>query len=302
MTELESYCFELLERMEHQLLELRLDHPKPDQWAQKAILYLEKCLDRLQKALAMFPFQKRSEEIHFFKKVKPAIMAQLIFAAEVHNKETFRPFDPAEEKDYLADQVNEIDAFFKRHESLYGYYKDGLETLDIRFFVRQVEDRFNFRDLPIEIDPIFFYGQKDFSTGFDYLFAKFKAYELLRDHLENELEALLMVGDEVPPEEIKFTGSEADFVQFVELLKEVGRPVNPETNEPATDEEVFELMKRLLNPDLRNDIDFNTLKLTSGSSDLPERMIDSIDKLRKQWEDEEKDIDYNNDDDKPIDL
>lgn len=302
MTELESYCIELLEQIEHKLLDLRLDHPKPVQWSQHAIPYLEKCLDKLHKAMMKLPFQKRSEEIYFFKKIKPTITAQLIFMCEVHNKEVFRPGNPAEEKDYLADEVDKINAFFQDHESLYGYYKDGLDTLDIKFFVRNVEDRFSFRDLPIEIDPVFFYGQKEFSTGFDYLFAQFRAYELLRDHLENELEALLMVGDEVPPEEIKFTGSEADFVQFVELLKEVGRPMNPETNEPATDEEVFELMKRLLNPDLRNDVDFNTLKLTSGSSDLPERMIESLDKLRKQWEDEEKDIDYNKDDkDKPKD-
>jgi hypothetical protein len=281
--------------MEHQLLELRLDHPKPDQWAQKAVLYLEKCLDRLQKALVMFPFQKRSEEIHFFKKVKPAVMAQLIFAAEVHNKETFRPFDPAEEKDYLADQVDEIDVFFKRHESLYSYYKDGLETLDIRFFVRQVEDRFNFRDLPIEIDPVFFYGQKDFSTGFDSLFAKFKAYELLRDHLENELEALLMVGDEVPPEEMNFTGSQADFVQLVDIFKQVGRPIDPKTGEPATDEQIFDLLKGLFKPNLPNGVDFDTLRLITGDSDLAERMAQSIDKLYKQWEDEEKDVDYNKD-------
>jgi hypothetical protein len=283
MEELQSFCTDLIA-----------------QWSQQSIPYLDKCLDRLQKFVTKHPFNKRSEEIFFFKEVKPVVMGRLIYMCEVHNKEIFRPFDSAEEKDYLADEVDEIDAFFKQHESLYSYYKDGLETLDIRFFVRQVEDRFKFRDLPIEIDPVFFYGQKEFSTGFDYLFAKFHAYELLRDHLENELEALLVVGDEVPPEEIKFTGSEADFVQFVELLKEVGRPVNPETNEPATDEEIFELMKGLLKPDLRDDVDFNTLKLTSGNSDLPERMIESLDKLHKQREDEERDIDYNNEEkDKP---
>ena len=295
MTELELYCTELLEQMEHKLLDLRLDYPKSAEWSQQSIFYLERCLGLLREALMMYPFQKRSEEIHFFKKVKPAVMSQMIFMCKVHNAEVFRPDNSAEERDYLADKVDEIDAFFRQHESLYEYYKDGLDTLDVKFFVRDVEDKFSFRDLPIEIDPVFFYGQREFSTGFDYLFAQFHAYELLRDHLENELEASLMVGDEVPPEEIKFTGSEADFVQLVEIFKEMGRPVNPETGKPATDEEVFELLKRMLKPELRNDVDFETMRLTSGSSDLPERMVEAMERLYKQWEDEEKDIDYNKD-------
>jgi hypothetical protein len=249
------------------------------------------------------PFEKRSEEIYFFKEVKPVVMGRLIFMSEVHNKDMFRPFDSAEAKDYLADEIDEIDAFFNRHKDLYEYYSDSLDTLDIKFFVRNVEDRFSFRDLPIEIDPVLFYGDEGFSTGFDYLFAQFRGYQLLRDHLENELEALFLVGDEVPPDEIKFTGSEADFVEMVNIFKKAGNPVNPETGQPATDEEIFQLLKKMLNPDLRDDIDFKTLKLISGNSDLPERMIDSLENLRKKWDEEEGDIDYTepNGSDKPKD-
>jgi len=296
MSELEKICAELLEKMEHRLLEIRLDNPAPADWSQQSVPYLQNCLDRLRELVLKYPFQKRSEEIHFFKHVKPAVMAQLIFMCEVHNAEIFRPSHrlPAEEKDYLADAVDDVDAFFKKHSGLYDYYKEKRDGYDITFFVRDVEDRFNFRDLPVEVDPVYFYGPKDFSTGFDYLFAKFKAYELLRDHLENELEALLIVGD-VPPEEINFTGSTADFVQLVEIFKAVGRPVDPDTGEPATDQQLFELLKQAFNPNLPNGVDFDTLKLISGSSDLAERMADSMDKLRKQWEDEERDIDYGKD-------
>lgn len=293
MSELENISAELLKKIEHRLLEIRLDNPAPAGWSQQSIPYLQKCLDRIYQLVVKYPFQKRSEEIYFFKYTKPAVMAQLIFMSEVHNAEIFRPSrrTPAQEKDYLADALDDVDAFFKKYEGLYDYYKQKHDGYDITFFVRDVEDRLNFRDLPIEVDPVYFYGPKDFSTGFDYMFAKFRAYEMLRDHLENELEALLIVG-EVPPEEINFTGSTADFVQMVEIFKAVGRPEDPETGGPATDQQMFDLLKQAFNPNLPNGVNFDTLKLISGGSDLAVRMADSIERLRKQWEDEERDIDY----------
>jgi len=301
MEVLKSFCSNLITQMETELLNIRLEHPETLGWAKHSIPCVKKYLDELRHYIVQHPFKKRSEEIYFFKEVKPVVMGKMVFMCEVHNKEAFRPIvDLAKTKDYLADEMDEIEAFFNRNKDLYDYYKDTLESLDIKFFVRKVEDRLNFRDLPIDINPVFFYGDPVFSTGFDYLFAQFRGYELLKDHLENELEALFLVGDEVPPEQIKFTGNEADFVEMVNIFKNVGNPVNPETGEPATDEELFQVLKKMLNPNLPDDIDFNTLKLTSGSSDLPERMIDSLENLRKKWDEEEDDIDYTgSDEDKP---
>jgi len=275
------------------LLNIRMDFPKTEEWAKKSIPYLRECLEELRVYILENPFKKRSEEIYFFKYVKPVVMGRLIFMCEVHNKEIFRSmFDQAKEKDYLADEVEEIDAFFKRKDHLYQLFKDDQDGFDIKFFVRDVDDRFQKRELPIEIDPVLFYGDPNFSTGLDYAFAQFHAYELLRNHLENELEALLIVGDEVPNEPMKFTGSAADFVSMIEIFQRVGRPMNPETGKPATNNELYQLFKKGFNPDLSDDLDFETLKLTSGDSDLPERMLDALDKLKHKWDNEERDIDY----------
>lgn len=294
MAELENACTALLEKMERELFEIRLDNLEPADWSRQSMPYLQKCLDTLYGLMVKYPFRKRSEEIHFFKHIKTAVMTQLIFMSEVHNAEAFRPsrHKPAEEKDYLAHAAAEVDLFFTKYKGLYAYYKEKQDGCDFVFFVRNVENRFEFRGLPIEIDPVSFYGQKDFSTGLDYMFAKFRAFEMLRDYLENELGALLAVGD-LPPDKMEFTGSAADFVQLVEIFKDVGRPIDRNTGEPATDQQVFEFLEQAFNPTLPNGIDFNTLKLISGDSDLAERFADSIDNLYDQWENEEKDIDYN---------
>lgn len=300
MEELKKIGDELLQEITEQLLKIRLDKPNPEHWSQASVPYLQQCLERLYQAMIKYPFAKRTEEIHFFKDIKPAVMAQLIFMCEVHNKEIHRPgrnIDKA--KRYLADELVKIDGFFTRNKILYDYYKEKLDVSDIIFFVRNVKDRFNFRDLPIEVDPVYYYGPKDFSTGLDFMFAKFSAYEMLRDHLEIELEALQIT--DVPPDELKFTGSPADFVQLVEIFGVQVRPVDPDTGEPMTEQKLFELLKQTFNPSLPNGLDFNTLKLISGNSDLIERMSEAMKRKYKQWEDDERDIDYRKDEDVPGD-
>jgi hypothetical protein len=301
MEELKSYSQTLINRMDEELLHIRLDYPKSDQWAQLSIQIIEVYLDELKAYILEHPFKKRSEEIYFFKYVKPVVMGRMIFMCEVYNTEVFRPaHHTAEDKDYLVSETDEIDDFFDRNEHLYQYYKEDADVLDTKYFVRNVEDRFTKRDMAIDIDPIYFYGDRSFSTGFDYVFAKIRAMEMLKDHLDNEFEASMISGDDVPKPKLTFTGNNADFIEVVQMVKQIGMPPNPETGEPYTEQELFDKLKGGLETSLPNGIDFDTLKLISGNSDLPERMIDALDKLHDKWDEEDRDIDYEDPDtDKP---
>lgn len=297
MEELKSFCDDLINRMDGELLYIRLEHPKSDQWAQVSIQIIEAYLDELKSYILDRPFKKRSEEIYFFKYVKPVVMGRMIFMCEVYNTEVFRPaHHTPEDKEYLIDEVDEIEHYFRRNEHLYDYYKEDLDTLDTKYFVRNVEDRFTKRDLAIDIDPVFFYSDRTFSTGFDYAFAKIRAMELLKDHLDNEFEASVISGDDVPKKKLTFTGSPADFLEVVAMVKQIGMPPNPETGEPYTEEELFEKLKDGLETGFPDGIDFNTLKLISGNSDLPEQMLDALDKLQDKWDEEDRDIDYDDPD------
>ncbi|MES2458861.1 MAG: RteC domain-containing protein [Bacteroidota bacterium] len=303
MEELKSYCQDVINRMDRELLDIRLEYPKSDEWAQASVPCIDFYLDELKSYILQHPFKKRSEEIYFFKYVKPVVMGRMIFVCEVYNTEIFRPAHHTDEdKEYLIDEVDEIEDYFRRNDHLYEYYMQDLDTLDTKYFVRNVEDRFTKRDLAIDIDPIFFYSDRSFSTGFDYAFAKIRAMELLKDHLDNEFEASVVSGDDVPKPKLTFTGSPADFLEVVEMVKQVGLPPNPETGLPYTEEELFEKLKGGLETRFPDGIDFNTLKLISGNSDLPEKMLDALDKLHDKWDEEDRDIDYcDPDGDKPKD-
>jgi len=301
MEEMKSYCQTLINRMDEELLNIRLDYPKSDEWAKISIEIIDVYLEELKAYISDHPFKKRSEEIYFFKYVKPVVMGRMIFMCEVYNTEVFRPaHHTAEDKEYLIDEVDEIEDYFRRNEHLYNYYKENSDVLDTKYFVRNVEDRFTKRDMAIDIDPVFFYSDRSFSTGFDYAFAKIRAMELLKDHLENEFEASLLAGDEVPKTKLTFTGSNADFIEVVKMVKQIGMPPNPETGKAYTEEELFEKLKGGLETNLPDWVDFNTLKMISGNSDLPEKMLDALDKLHDKWDDEDRDIDYEDPDrDKP---
>lgn len=304
MEVLKAYCSGLLSEMDETLFKIRLEWPEPETWSKKSIPVVKVCLDKLRTYIIENPFKRRSEEIYFFKEVKPVFMGRYIFLAGVYNTETDRPApteSSAEELDFLSDEISEnIEYFFNRNADLYDYYREQRDELDSKLFVREVEDPFTFRGLPIKIDAVAVYGDPIFSTCFDYLFAQFRGYEQLRDHLDNEMEALMMVGHEVPMEEMKFTGSQGDFVELVNIFKEMGKPVDTATGLPATDEQVAVWLKEMFHADWGTAEDFQTLKIIHGGSDLPERMKEVMERLRKKWDEEEGDQEYDTDDkDKP---
>jgi hypothetical protein len=67
---------------------------------------------------------------------------------------------------------------------------------------------------------------------------------------------------------------------------------SPPNKKTYTDEELFENLKSGLETNLPVGIDCNTLKLISGNSDLPRKMLDALDKLHDKLDKEDRDINY----------
>ena len=293
MEELKSFCNALINQIEGDLLIIRIDNVESAKWAQSSISYLKNSLGTLNIYIQDHPFRKRSEEIYFFKYVKPIVMGRLIFMCEVHNTEVFRNAPHTEmDKIYLNEELQKINKYFERYKDFYKYYKNDDHSLDTKFFVRSVKNRFSKNVLPLIIDPVYFYGASDFSTSFDYVFAKLRAMELLKDHLENELEASALSGNDVLETKIEFTGTTANFVVMVKVLTDLGSSVHPDTGLPLTEEEMFEKLKDSMEINFPDDMDYNTLKLISGGDDEIEKMINILFEEQAKSDEEEGDIDY----------
>lgn len=220
-------------------------------------------------------------------------MSELIFHCEVHNLLIGLPFSGQEEKlNYLSARLNYLDEFFWNNNALYEYYQKKETAMDNKLFVRKPVDRFTFRDFPLNIDPVYFYGDKSFSTGFDFLFSQFTAFEKLQLFIEAKMKDIISGNDIAEDEPLQFTGSGGDFVEMVNLFKVLGKTVDSKTGKPVSEELLAEVLKNAFNADWGNADDFQTLKLISNASDLPERVLDSIEELRKKWDEEDQDIKY----------
>jgi len=90
------------------------------------------------------------------------------------------------------------------------------------------------------------------------------------------------------PQKIDFTGTPDDFVEMVRLFHKVGGCINMQTGQPASTEEVAAVFMQNMNVDLGGYPDYKTLELCSNGSDLPERMLQALEKLRKETRDGEK--------------
>jgi RteC protein len=129
------------------------------------------------------PPKDEVEEIDFFKETKPAFYALLIFAQEKFSILNRRPLVQEQDlKNYYLEELKYIFRFFQLNQFHYQYYRLRASQLDGQFFVRRagVEDQL-LPEHSAVCDP-------SFSTGLDYLAAKFMAYEKLRDYLISLLE------------------------------------------------------------------------------------------------------------------
>jgi hypothetical protein len=134
-------------------------------------------LNQLNEQEKLHPFKDRKEEIHFFKNVKPCFLSAKIFELERYNLEQNKPVGTWETLlSFYEKELEVIQRFFTRNAYLYQYYRSGLVELDELYFVRGAE-------IPSVIVPEFGEPNPEFSTAGDYLFAKFKAYEQLRDYI-----------------------------------------------------------------------------------------------------------------------
>lgn len=140
--------------------------------------------DELKKQVRTVSFKDQMEEIYFFKFEKPEYYALKIYHVALFTLRNEKPAGTDEMiRAYLQDELAFLSRFFKQHAFYYGYYRAGFTEMDESLFLRgKLVSSPLFTELP-ELDA-------DFSTGGDYLFAKFIAYESLQEYLVAELKKL----------------------------------------------------------------------------------------------------------------
>lgn len=145
---------------------------------------LAESFDKLKRFILSYKFRDEMEEITFFKEIKPKFCYRLIYYRKIYNIEMNRPAGANKQKEYLSDELNEINKYNMKRLDFIRYYRSGASHLDSLYFLRGKMDTEQYLEtFYFELDP-------NFSTNCDFKVAKILSNDMLSAYLMQEIELL----------------------------------------------------------------------------------------------------------------
>jgi hypothetical protein len=235
-----------------------------------SIMVVREYLKLLKEFVVKDPLDK-TEEIYFFKEVKPKFYQWLIYHVELNSIETAKPFpDGKNIFRYYGKQLSFLNRFLRQNEFHYQYYKLDATEMDNFYFVRGVEiPHQQIIEMP-EVD-------QSFSTNMDYLFAKFMAYENLQGYILGEMRKLSQKPElpNFPNEDIairlKWTGDKTNLVEVIYGLFYTGQL----NSGNATVADIIKWMEHHLQIDLSRSYK-NFIDIKNRKRDSPTKFLDKM--------------------------
>jgi len=171
--------------LENRLGLIAAEEPRPLQKMGAALTVIRKALQELREKTLAVGFADQAAEVLFFKVTKPRFFSLQVLEMELYHLEHGKKASTtAELQVYYGEELRCIERFFRQYAFQSEYYRAGATEMDGLCFVRGAAlPTMIVADLP-EHDP-------EFSTAWDYLFAKFRALEMLRDHILHLLEGCI---------------------------------------------------------------------------------------------------------------
>lgn len=208
---------------------------------------LEKEFEGLKSFITTYSFREDSEEIRFFKEIKPQLFCQLIYHSKVYGIEMRMPTGSIDDqKRYLKRIQDQIKYFFDMNPDFYQYYRSESTHLDHVYFLRKKPD--------IGQIPDSFYFERDttFSTCYDFKVTEILANEMLGRYINSKLSELEQVQNgsvnkaSVPKVKMTWTGKKAELVEQIYGWIEAGSFNNGNVNI----KELVEYIENVFNIDL----------------------------------------------------
>lgn len=236
----------LLTNLNEQINFIDLEIDNPINKCEKAIEIILISITNLKKAIQKNNFKSVSEEIDFFKNIKPRFTSKLIYYNAIFKIETKKPHGGERIlKKYLNNELYKLKRYFDNNLDFYKYYRTGSNYLDHKYFTR---GKF---DIKLALDSFYFEVDHSFSTSHDFKVAKIMAHDLIQVYLEDKL---LMMENREPKEKSQgnpkvkqtWTGSKVALIELLYALHTEGV-----FNNGASDlKDVAEYFENIFNIDL----------------------------------------------------
>lgn len=172
----------LLSELNEQLNFINLEIDNQSMRCENAIDIILKTLNKVKTVVSKASFKTETEEILFFKEIKPQFTSKLIYYNMIYKIEMKKPNGGHRIlKKYYNNELIKLKAFFDNELEFYKYYRSGSIYLDYKYFLR---GKF---DIKMSLDSYYFETDTNFSTSHDFKVAKILANDLIQLYLENQL-------------------------------------------------------------------------------------------------------------------
>lgn len=212
----------LLSNLTEQLNFIDLEIDNPISKCENAIQVILSSIANLKKEISKNNFKTDTEEIQFFKEIKPQFTSKLIYHNMIYKIEMKKPNGGHRIiKKYYNNELIKLKAFFDNELEFYKYYRSGSVYLDYKYFLR---GKF---DIKMSLDSYYFETDTNFSTSHDFKVAKILANDLIQLYLENQL---LMIDNKDTSEKsqrkpnikMTWTGSKVALIELMYALHTEG--------------------------------------------------------------------------------
>lgn len=212
----------LLNNLNEQLNFIDLEIDDQIKKCEQAITVILKSINELKKAANKTNFKSKSEEIQFFKEVKPLFTSKLIYFNLVYRIEMKKPNGGNKIlKKYYNNELLKLKAFFDNELEFYQYFRSGSTYLDYKYFLRGEFD------IKLALDSYYFESDMSFATSHDFKVATILANDLIELYLENQL--LMLENNEnseksqrKPNVKLTWTGSKVALIELIYALHTEG--------------------------------------------------------------------------------
>ena len=241
-------CCEIILDLENDLSRMKEVSENIPEQLEYAVGQCKVALDRMRKLVVIEGFPDQKSEIHFFKKLKPAVYSKLLYYRAVFEIESNRnEIDKKGQKKYFQQQMDKIKEYMDKHQVKVQYYKCNFKHLDEMYFVRENNE------IPMEIRGDQHLLDEDFFTWHDHTFSTIRANEMLMDYIRKEMERLENSGTQITEgfkSNLRWTSNKIDFAEILYSLH-FSDAVNDGN---TTIKELAEAMGYIFNVDVTKDI------------------------------------------------
>lgn len=177
----------------------------------KSMVAVRSAINQLKEFLYKYQFSDKSQEIEFFKEIKPVFVSQYYYYDKIFSLKINEPYgSPESLKAYYRDQLEQLRQFLQENHEFYRYCLSNSTSFDDKYFTRS-ENPFK----SVEIDA-------KFSTGYDLTLSTILANQLIREYLQGLINNLESRSPTLSSSPLTWTGTKTGLIEIVYALQSMG--------------------------------------------------------------------------------